>query len=1221
MNVNKSRRKRGVILTTPGVRKLQAAKQARESQQNYGKRYTLEDLSDRTGLATGTITKVLNREGMVDKRTLRIFFRAFDLDLDPSDYTQPDQNLQPPRRQEDHQNQTDWGDAIDVSVFYGRSGELDQLQTWIVDHHCRLVALLGMGGIGKTALSIKLAEQIQHQFEFVIWRSLGNAPPLSEMLAELIPFLSHHQETPAASPDNLGKSISRLMHYLRTHRCLLILDNLETILRDGAIAGQYRPGYEGYGDLFHRIGATRHTSCLLLTSREKPQEVACLEGETLPVRSLQLRGLQALAGQEILKAKGLTNEATQWRQLIENYQGNPLALKIVATSIQDLFAGNIQAFLQHKTTVFNGIRRLLNQQFERLTDSEQQVMYWLAINREPVDIATLHQDIVPAIRRSHLLDILESLSWRSLIEKKSTFFTLQPVVMEYVTEGLIEQIVQEITSQSLHLFRRHSLIKAQVKDHIRETQVRLILHPVLAQLKSVLGSNQTIETQLKDILCQQRQQLPKLPGYVGGNVLNLLGHLPANLKGYDFSHLTVWQAYLQGVDLHQVNFAYADIAKSVFTKTFSSIVSVAFSPDGQCLATGDTNGEIRLWQVQEMGLCCDIVPLYTFKEHNAWVFSVAFSPNGSLLASGSGDKTVKLWDLNRGLCYHTCVGHTNWVRSVAFSPDGEIVASGSKDHTVRLWHSYTGNLLKTLVGHTSSVSSVSWNPVVEQESGEHVETCHGTSRTVWQQGQMTKDKEQILATGSEDHTIKLWNVVTGEELKTLPGHQNWIWSIAFSPDGKTLASGSVDRTIKLWDIHTGTCRDTLVGHTDGIWSVAFSPDGDKLASSSEDRTVKLWHISSRSCCYTFTGYDNGVRAITFSPNGRLLVTGSADQQLRLWDVTTGDCRQTLQGYTDQIYSVAVSPDGKTIASGGVSPLVRLWDRTTGDCRQLLAGHQGWIWSVAYSSQGNALVSGGFDQQVRLWNMETGQCCHAFKGHRGWIWTVAISADGSMLASGSIDQTVRLWDAVSGQCLHVWCGHQSGIWSVAFSPDGERLASGSLDATVRLWNPRTGDCCQILRGHRGWTWSVAFSPDGKMVASGSADQTVRVWDVKTGECDQIWKGHTDLVYAVAFSPDGDTLASASADQTVRVWDVKTGKCRQICTGHTKPIRAIAFGGNGEWLVSGGEDQTIKIWHTQTGQCLQTLSATRPYEGMNITGATGLTAAQKAMLKGLGAVEEK
>lgn len=270
---------------------------------------------------------------------------------------------------QDTKSRQDWGEAVEVSVFYGRTEELDTLEQWVISDRCRLVALLGMGGIGKTSLAIKLAQKIQDNFDYVIWRSLSNAPLITDILADIIKFLSNQQETNL--PEEVGARISLLITYLQKQRCLLILDNAESILQDDNDAGQYRSGYELYGNLIQRIGNTNHQSCLIVTSREKPGEVASSEGESNAVRFFQMSGLKAVDGEEIFQAKGLSGSDDEQIKLIEFYKGNPLALKIISTTIKEVFDGDIHEFLAQGSVIFGRVRDLLDQQLNRLSDLEK----------------------------------------------------------------------------------------------------------------------------------------------------------------------------------------------------------------------------------------------------------------------------------------------------------------------------------------------------------------------------------------------------------------------------------------------------------------------------------------------------------------------------------------------------------------------------------------------------------------------------------------------------------------------------------------------------------------------------------------------------------------------------------------------------------------------------------------------------------------------------------
>ncbi|MBW4543044.1 MAG: NACHT domain-containing protein [Symplocastrum torsivum CPER-KK1] len=1073
----------------------------------------------------------------------------------------------------------DWGEAVEVSVFYGRTEELNTLEQWVICDRCRLVALLGMGGIGKTSLSIKLAQKIQDNFDYVIWRSLTNAPLIQDILADIIKFLSNQQETNL--PEDTGARISRLIDYLRSSRCLLILDNAESILQGDNDAGQYREGCEQYGKLIQRIGETNHQSCLILTSREKPGEIATSEGETHTVRSYQMPGLKAVEGEEIFQAKGLSGSDDEQKKLIDFYKGNPLALKIIATTIKEVFDGNIQNFLANGSVIFGRVRDLLDQQLNRLSDLEQEVMYWLAINREPVSVLELREDIVSLKSPPKLIDAVQSLVRRSLIEKSGTLFTLQPVVMEYLTDRLIEQICDEIKIGKVEVVNRYALIKATAKDYIRESQVRLILKPI--------ADKSTVErhdcASLQQMLSILREQSSRQPGYAAGNILNLLCYLQTDLSGYDFSNLKVWQAYLQGMTLQRVNFAYSDLAKSVFTQAFDRIVSVAFSPDGKLLATGDVVGQVRIWQV------VDGQQLISFQGHTNWVASIAFSSDGKLLAvTGSSDSTVKLWEVITGQCVRILPGHTGWVSSVAFSPDGQTLASGSSDLTVRLWEVSTGQCLRILQGHTDRVWSVAFSP-----------------------------DGQTLASGSNDLTVRLWEVSTGQCLRILQGHTDRVRSVAFSPNGQTLASGSADQTVKLWEVSTGHCLKTLQEDTNGTRTIAFSPDGRILASGNYDQTVKLWEVSTGQCLRILQGHTDRVWSVAFSPDGQTLASGSDDQTVRLWEINTGQGLRILQGHANNIGSVAFSCDSQWLASGSGDKAVRLWEANTGQCWKTLQGHSKAVTSVAFSPNSQTLASSG-DNTVRLWEVTTGHCLHVLQGHGSWwVQCVAFSPDGKTLASGSGDQTVKLWEVSTGQCLRVLQGHHSEVRCVAFSRDSQLLASGSRDGTVRLWEVSTGQCLNALQGHNDWVECVAFSPDGQTLASSSNDQTVRLWEVSTGQCLKTLQRQTSWGESPVISPDGQILAGGSDDSRVGLWQVSTGQCLKTLQGHTDKVWAVAFSSDGQTLVSGSQDETVKIWNVKTGECLKTLRADRPYEGMNITGITGLTQAQVAMLKTLGAVE--
>jgi hypothetical protein len=436
----------------------------------------------------------------------------------------------------------DWGEAPDLPFFYGRDLELQKLERWIVGDRCKLVTLLGMGGTGKTSLAVTLVERLGEQFECVWWRSLLGAPPLEFLLEQLMEFVSQGQET--LTHQNRQQAITQAIALLSRHRCLVVLDEAETIL--GGRGGQsYCPGYEGYGDFFKRVGSDRHQSCILLTSREKPSEIVAYEGQMLPVRSLQLGGLKRDEALHLLKTKGLSASDSELSLLTNFYSGNPLALKTIATTIQDLFNGNISAFLHQNTLVLGDrLRGLLAQQFGRLSGNETEVLYWLALDPEPLSVERLHSYLLFPPSRSQLLEILAALERRSLIDKISSeseiLFTLQPLVMKYASENFTQQSLAEIKAVldnrdigSFHVLKTHAPIAPTGSTQKTYTTVQVLPRLVKALLSEFGGDRAQIAEQLETLLPLLHGQSPQVIGYIGSNLRAILRILDGDRDRYN----------------------------------------------------------------------------------------------------------------------------------------------------------------------------------------------------------------------------------------------------------------------------------------------------------------------------------------------------------------------------------------------------------------------------------------------------------------------------------------------------------------------------------------------------------------------------------------------------------------------------------------------------------------------------------------------------------------
>ncbi len=500
-------------------------------------------------------------------------------------------------------------------------------------------------------------------------------------------------------------------------------------------------------------------------------------------------------------------------------------------------------------------------------------------------------------------------------------------------------------------------------------------------------------------------------------------------------------------------------------------------------------------------------------------------------------------------------------------------------------------------GVLASASDDGTVKLCDGRSGREVRTLTGHTGPVLCVA-LSADGRRVVS-GGEDQTVRIWDADTGKEERTLRGHAGLVLSVALSADGRRVVSGGEDRTVRVWDATTGELACELASHAGWIGGVAVSANGERVVSASADRTVKVWDTRAGRALHTLEGHTDAVLSAAFSGDGRRIASGGLDRSVKVWDAEAGVLIYTLAGHTDAVRSVAFSGKDRQVASAGDDRTIKVWSLQTGQETLALPGHGDWVRGVRFCHDDRWLISGGSDGAVKVWDTGSDQPFRTFRGHQKGVAAVAVSADGGSIVSGSDDRSVTVWDAGTGKEVLTLSGHAGWVGGVAVSANGGRVVSGGGDQIVRVWDAATGEEALALKGHSGSVPSVALGAD-RRIASGSLDTAVKIWDARTGEIVHTLTGHTGPVRCVAFSADGGVLASASVDQTINLWDVRSGRKIRTLAGHASPVLSVALSADGGRVVSGDSDGTLKFWVAATGEVHDVRGHTRRVTGLAMSG---------------------
>ncbi|EKU96611.1 WD40 repeat-containing protein [Leptolyngbya sp. PCC 7375] len=1098
-------------------------------------------------------------------------------------------------------------DVEDVKGFVGRQIELKTLTQGILESSYRIVCIHGMGGIGKTTLAQKLVYQLNPDFQYTCPIIRLNIKKLFyKNLQAIIQQLSNQKESGLSKAPNdfqslIEHQIERVLFYLQKSACLLLFDNFESIIPAQGSLDQITANYQLYITLLKAIAVTPHQSCVIITSREIPNDLRILDTRLntikfFPLRDLVLEDCKTIMAAEV-KGSSYVGSNEDWAELNRRYRGNPLLLLLKAREIRDNFEKNISRFLQEGEFVSEDIYEVLKSHSDRLSDDERHIIYWLALSCEnPLSIADLKESILSYQIKKSLQSVVKRTEQKIPLEYSYQQYSLQPVLSEFFQAEIISKARLAIETGNIDFLNQYSLLKATANEYVRVAQQERILLPIISHLKDAYGNAANIKQHLQALVNEHKNTLPDR-GYFGGNIINLLSVLSKmdekevedqQVTKFDISSVPIEQADLQASCFRDCNFSKCSFKNSLFMKPFNAMLTCAFSPDGRLLATGHIDDQLCLWSVETYQR------VFSYRQKMDWVHSIAFNPDGTLLACGTGSGKIVIFQVEDTTLKKIEVINAHHQRcfSVAFSHDGQLLATTGSDTEIKLWRTDNWMRVHNLEGH-QKIGRV-WNLAFSPT-------------------------ENLLASVSDDHTLRLWDITTGTTYCPPITHPSEVWSVAFSHDGKWIVTGDKAGLIRMWEIQDLTEPSMIFeGHAHGIRTLAFVPTDEALISGSMDTTIWIWDVNSGANRTILSEHYADIWSIALNIKKNLFASVGIDRQVKLWDIDSYQRIHTFRGYANSLFLGAFSPDGKLFTIGNENLHIEVFNSETYDRVAVLKGHTHVIWSLDFNPGGDLLASASFDCTIKLWNTQNWEPVATLVGHKERIRAVAFSpTDNNLLASAGDDYSIRIWDLTTHENTII---DEQNCWvqTVAFNPDGTILASGNDNGLVTLWDTMTHQCIQrIENAHSQWICALTFTPSGSTLATASKDGFIKLWDTESWEEQARLELHS-TIDSLSISSNGEWLVCSAADSEITIWNLTTLERRNTFPAHSKKIYTTKFKPNSLVFASASEDESIIFWDLESNSTIKIITRPKAYTDSSFRDVKGLRQDQKEQLRELGAI---
>lgn len=1101
--------------------------------------------------------------------------------------------------------------------FFGRSEEIAELRRHLIDERARLVILHAMAGCGKSSLAAvfingfadpsgKLTDLpvayragLGSEFDTIFWWRLTDAPALSELIRELVGQLEG--DYPTALPKDAELLSARIISAARQRRVLLVLDNLETILDPDDERTVWRAGYENYRIFLRHICEAACGISILVTTREVPSTVYELRRGSPGVEVVQLDGLDTNAFSSVLNSSGeISSSPATMDWVRERYDGSPLAARILQGYIREVYGGSVDDFRQSQPDIVPEFEDLLNFHFGRLTPMEKEVAYWLAINREPVSIETLEFDLLSVDSRDRLRSTLQHLQARIPLESDRRHFSLQPVLLDYVTlrictkvgglfscssqeiekyiaRLLANDIATEFENDEFGLLDRVALLKAHTSEHVRRAQSVCVIEPLIRRLVQHAGSPETVHNQLRQILAEFRETAGSRRSYFASNIATLIIGLKGKLEAENLSGLTLIAPYFAGTQIRDVSFENCIFVRPSFTERLGAALALDVSPCGKFGLVGDTLGTIRVWDLASRELT------FTAAPHRGWIRTVLFLDSDTAVSAGNDGDICWTCARTGTLLHRASDAHADWINALTRDDDGGFfsaaedgkVAAWTKGMDVR-WEQVLGSELFDLAtdlprGRLLVAAAGGRLCVVSAETGE-VQAWFGSQPADLQCLAVDGKGDRIASGDATGHVA----VRRGQDFEILTEFSSQVrFARALTFVGGFLAIAGDSSQIRVFDTdHPETPIRTLEGHAAAVRSVRHLVQTNTIISASEDKTIRVWDIKNGAIVDQHIGYSATLWSSHEASDGSL-VSGCESGELLIWGPTHGARCRSIRAHSGRIFATRAHPELPLVASAGADCIIRLVDLRMDKVVGEFKGHADWVKRLRFSESGDRLYSSSEDKSVRCWDLRSRKELWRSTAQDGRVTALHVGTDGTIYAGDESGALFRL-DPTSGRMIIAYRGHQGKVRSVTTDFGRKRLFTAGEDGCLRIWNLDSG-------GDPLLTEQVCTR--------------------------QLW--------ALDYLPLTDSLVGGDDDGMLMRLSCDNGKVLRSVQAHDGPIWDLQPDRMGKRVCLASGDEGASIWGARTLRCARREHAPLPLDGTRFNRAQGLSSGQKQNLASLGA----